>query len=142
MKQLRSVSVVGRQVGNAVVLAHGEKAPTDEEWQAILGMFTGVPRPTDLRVLVHTLGAAPGATQRARLNAALQGTTPRIAVLSDSPVARAAGTAISWFQPRFRVFRPTDLSLALDHLEVDRSERRVLETTLDELRAEIARGPR
>jgi hypothetical protein len=71
-----------------------------------------------MRILVYTAGGSPNTAQRARRNALLGDRNIPQAVVTASALARAAGTAISWFQPTFRLFAPDQLEKALDHLAV------------------------
>jgi hypothetical protein len=58
-------------------------------------------------------------------------------VLTPSALARAAGTAISWFNPSIKMFDPEALERALDHLDATRAQRDLLARTLGELRREL-----
>jgi hypothetical protein len=123
--------------GGLIVCVHTADAPADDEWNQILGLFRAVPDLQKGRVLVSTLGGAPDARQRARLNAVVGDAKPRIAVLTPSALARAAGTAISWFIPTLRMFELDALQPALDHLDVSRVDREALTRGLDEAKKEL-----
>ena len=85
--------------GGLIICVHRDVAPADEEWNQILALFRGAPDLREARILVFTLGGAPDARQRARLNTVVGDAKPRIAVITPSALARAAGIAISWFIP-------------------------------------------
>ena len=138
----RTVAV--RLVGSMFVCAHSVDDPLDPEWDAALDSFRNVIAIADLRVLVHTDGGAPNVTQRARLMAALRGRKVPTAVMTASAVARAAGVAVSWFQPLLRVFEPSEVDAVFEHLKAEGSERAEALRVLSELRSElvVARGRR
>jgi hypothetical protein len=120
---VRTSSMGVRVVGRVYVFVHGESAPTDAEWDQVIALYEQSPRLEEIRMFVHTLGAAPNAAQRGRLNAALGKTKPLTSIVTSSAVARAAGTALAWFNPSFRAFGPDEVERALDHLELDARER-------------------
>jgi hypothetical protein len=140
LNSLRTSSIASEVVGDHVVVVHAVDAPTDEEWRQNVALQTSLP-PDRARVLVWTDGGAPNAKQRALLNAALKGGQPLTAVLTPSKAGQAVGVAISWFNPRLRIFAPTEIELALDHLNILGSDRWVLKDTLARLRQELLRLP-
>lgn len=137
MPEARRRTAGWRSLGNFLVFVHGKEAPSDVEWDELLALFRAVPDITRARVLVFTLGGAPDARQRAKLHQLLGETKPPIAVLTPSALARAAGTAISWFNPRLRVFDPDDVERALDHLDAVRADRQALIHAMGDLRREM-----
>ncbi len=138
----RSKTMATRGVGSCLVFVHTSEAPSDAEWDEVLSHFRTVMKTGTGRALVYTEGAAPNTAQRAKLNALFGSAHPRIAVLTPSPLARAAGTAIRWFNPEVRIFGPDEIERALDHLEVSRAERAALTETLAALRAELGLAPK
>jgi hypothetical protein len=123
--------------GRLIVCVHSADAPSDAEWDVILGMFGAAADLRMVRVLVFTLGGAPNARQRSKLNSLVGSERPRIAVLTPSAIARAAGTAISWFIPTLKMFDTDELDSALGHLDATRLDRDALTRTLSELRREL-----
>lgn len=123
-----------RVSGSCLVFVHGTVPPTDAEWDRAMELYrrVGIARG---RMLVWTEGAAPNAAQRAKLGKVAGEAKPPIAVLTDSALARAAGTAISWFNPQLRAFPRTSIEPALDHLGLSGKERDDARTALAELRA-------
>jgi hypothetical protein len=138
MVTVRSKSMACKAVGNYLLFAHGKQRPTDAEWETTLQSFREAKNASAVRVLVFTAGAAPDTPQRAKLNDLLGDSKPRIAVLTSSPLARAAGTALRWFNPQFRIFRPDEVERALDHLQVPESDRTSLREEFAKLVAEVA----
>ena len=133
----RSKSTAGRVQNDFVVCVHGAEAPTHEEWDELLALFRTVPDIGRVRVLVLTMGGAPNAVQRAKLNKVLANAKPPIALLTSSVVARTVGVAISWFHPRLRMFDPKELERAFDHLDASQADRQMMTRLLEELRREL-----
>lgn len=131
-------SFVARRLDDVIVYVHDERSPTDEEWEQALSHYREAPDPTLVRALVLTAGGAPNAKQRSRLNQ-VAGTSCAIAVLTPSPIARAAGVAVAWFNPRVRIFGRSEVEEALDHLAVSSERRPVLRRLLAELERELGR---
>jgi hypothetical protein len=130
--------MVLRAFENFIVSAHTDRPPTDAEWRRVLDEYRRRHSAMDsVRVLVYAEGGAPNARQRAALNEITVGTKLRVAILTSSPISRAVGTAMSWFNHLFRVFGAQDLERALNHLQVEGTDRQRLSETLDEARREL-----
>jgi hypothetical protein len=125
---------VWRQHGRFNVAVHSDAPPPDDEWDKVLELYRNQ---RSLRVLVYTQNGAPTAAQRVRLNAVLKGREFVVAVLTSSPLARAAGAALRWFRPEIRIFNPSELEAALDYLGATATERAELPRLLDELKARL-----
>ena len=126
---------VWRNYGRFNVAAHGDAPPPDDEWDTVLDHYRNQ---SSVRVLVHTENGAPTAAQRVRLNSVLKGRDMAVAVLTASPLARAAGMALRWFRPEIRLFAPTELEAALDYLGASGGERVELARTLEDLKGRIS----
>jgi hypothetical protein len=133
--QFRTLAM--RMVGNVVVCVHGSLAPLQTEWNAILDLYRTHPNVSSLRTLVYTEGAAPSAAQRADLSSTLGKVKMPTAVMTSSTISRAAGTALSWLNPGFRVFSATDFEGAFTHLGASSAERRQLREAVDEMKNEL-----
>jgi hypothetical protein len=131
------MSFAARRVHNVIVYVHTAAPPTEDDWDGVLGYYQDALDEKELRTLVYTDGAAPSASQRARLNAVLGPRRVRIAVLTPSALARAAGTAIGWFRPEVRVFGATDLGKAMEHLSVAGDVAAEVGRALDQLKQEL-----
>lgn len=94
---------------------------------------------TALKVLVFTYGGAPNARQRATLNDVLRAGAPPIAIMTPSALARAVGTAMTWFNPRMALFGPDQLSEAMTHLGSPEHDTPRLKLVLAELERELQR---
>jgi hypothetical protein len=132
---LRSFAV--RASGSYVVFVHGTLPPPQSEWNVVLDIFRNHPNLAAVRTLVFTEGAAPSAVQRADLNHVLGKIRMPTAVMTSSTISRAAGTALSWLNPGFKVFAATDFDGAFDHLGASANDRRMLRDLVDELRREL-----
>ncbi len=137
---MRSKSFTSREVRGVVVFVHGTQAPTDDEWDEVLQFYRGKPETASFRSLVYTAGGAPNATQRARLRELGQ-RRARIAVLTASAVARAAGVAVAWFNPLIKIYGLKDTQKALDHLDVPPAHRQELLRVITELQGSLGIAP-
>ncbi|MET0384344.1 MAG: STAS/SEC14 domain-containing protein [Polyangiales bacterium] len=110
------------QRGDTIVLCTaGESAPPEEDFALWLERLA---RGDFDKLLIHTLGGQPSATQRSRLTATLQQPgmpAVRMAMLTDSAVSRAMLTAFTWFfsDNRLRAFALDELQSALIWLRSD-----------------------
>ncbi len=122
-----------RRMGRLCVTVHTEHPPTNEEWAAYVEQ-AGEYRPLqDQRVLVVSAGGAPDGKQRKLMVDVLQGARVPVAILTNSLVMRAAGVAVSWFNPMLKVFGPDALDSATQYLDLTAWERRESESALKEL---------
>lgn len=129
---------VFRTFGEYMVVLHSGHAPTDEEWSALLAAFASCELPS-LRVLVFTYGGAPNARQRASINDVLAGHAPKIAIMTPSALARAVGTAMTWFNPNLSLFGADQLTDVMAHLGAPEHDRPRLKLVLGELERELQR---
>ncbi len=134
---MRSKSFAARRVRNVIVYVHTALPPSDAEWDGVLEYYTGTEAVDPLLTLVYSAGGAPNASQRARLNVVLGARRARIAVLTPSALARAAGTAVSLFRPDVHVFGPHELGPALEHLGVSGEQAAEVRVVLSELKEEL-----
>lgn len=132
-------SFASRTVGNYMVFVHGTLAPSPSEWSSVIDSLRAHSSLSALKILVFTEGGAPNAAQRADLTAVLANKKLPIAVLTTSVIARAAGTALTWLNPGFRVFGPSDFDKALDYLGASGAERRSLRDAVEELKRVVAK---
>jgi hypothetical protein len=122
-----------------VIYVHGGSAPSDAEWECVLELYRSVEH-LGPRVLVLTMGAAPTAAQRARLHQIQQGRAPQMALLTASRLARAAGVAYSWFNPKIRLLAVDAIEEAASHLGATPEEGVALRRIVGELLAEMGLG--
>lgn len=138
MTGFETATMAARAVGDCIVFVHGSDPPSDAEWDRAMTLY-GSLVPRNATVFVWTEGAAPNAAQRAKLAKVTGTAKPPIAVVTTSPIARAAGTAISWFNSALRMFSPSDVTGALDHLGIAADRRPALLAVLGEMRATVLR---
>jgi hypothetical protein len=128
-------TLVWRYTARFMVVVHSEYPPSDAEGTALMEEWEA--RPELARSLVYSEGGAPSLRDRARITNLLRERGGAVAVVSESPFARAAGRALNVFRPEIRVFRPNDLESAFDYLGATAGERKEMLRVLDELRAEL-----
>jgi hypothetical protein len=123
-----------RTVGSVIVIVQNAQPPSDKEWNDFLKLL--VERRTDLpklKLLVMTAGGGPSSAQRKRLQAALGGTSLRVAVVSDSMKVRFVGSTIALFHKDYRSFLTSEMDQASEHLNLSPGERRHAESEIKEL---------
>lgn len=129
------------RVGDVLLVIHSTIPPDNEEWEGLFAIHHDLGRTPDGAnlVLVHSDGGGPDARQRKRI--AEVAARNRIALLTRSPVVRAIGTAVRWFNPDLRVLSPDDLEGARVHLDVAPERWRRVARRLGEL-VELLRDKR
>ena len=102
-----------------------EASIPDREWEAYAGAIDRVfkesrRKPDDIPTLVLTDGGRPNSMQRAAITEIYSraGGGPPVATLTDSLAVRGILRALTWMNPRFRVFAPRDFDAALRYLDV------------------------
>jgi hypothetical protein len=133
----RHTTVDCRTCGNIVVVVHNTLPPLSHEWSHMIEVYRRHPNPDLLRCLVFTEGGSPTAAQRADLTTALPNKKMPVSVVTQSVLARAAGTAIAWLVPHLRIFSPNDFEKALDHIGAAGADRKIIRDTVDQLRREL-----
>jgi hypothetical protein len=94
--------------------------PSDEDWDAYLKDITQYVKGLK-GVLIYTPKSGPSAPQRARANAAFEGTKAGIptAVMTGSRMVRGIVTAFSWaLGGKIKAFAPNDFQGAVEYLEL------------------------
>jgi len=138
---IRGRNLVVRRVGPLMVMVQNKETPSDGEWDEFLSLLVEhraeLPK---LKLLVTTAGGGPSATQRKRLENALQGTPMRVAVISDNMKVRFVASMIALFHVDHRSFLTTELEEAYDHLQLTSIERRHVQAVVNEL-APMVEGP-
>ncbi|MFV8752984.1 STAS/SEC14 domain-containing protein [Nannocystaceae bacterium ST9] len=127
--------------GNAHIAVHGTLAPNDEEWQAYLEHI--LEHVNEIRgVIVNTTGGGPTAAQR---RAATEhwnrwGSTPRMAIMTVSPVVRGMVTALSWFLgTNIRAFSIDAFADASKHLGLSDEDVGAVKAMVEKLRPELTK---
>ena len=104
-------------IGNLVIAVYNEKPPTDEDHKLTLAAYLKLD-PTRTKALVVTGGGAPTTLQRKDFTEAFQGHDFQSAVVTDSAMARAIVTAISWFNKKMKAFPRAKMEDAFKFLEI------------------------
>jgi hypothetical protein len=104
-----------------MLLVHTTRAPSDAEWKPYFEELAQHD-PIKLKSLVFTDGGAPSGAQRKQVNDMLNGRTSMAAVVTPSTVVRGVVTALSWFNPKIKVFPPDQTEAALTYLGVKSDE--------------------
>jgi hypothetical protein len=115
-----------RLKGYAVALwLHTEVDPPKDEWNAAVDALIADSKnvkTAEMRHLVISDGAAPSASQRARMHKELAHEQPlRLAVITtvlSNPIKRGIATALHWANPEIRFFLPRDAKQALAHVDL------------------------
>ncbi|NVB37537.1 STAS/SEC14 domain-containing protein [Pseudenhygromyxa sp. WMMC2535] len=125
--------------GKAHIAVHGKVPPSDEEWQAYLDHI--VNHVSEIRgVLVSTLGGGPSTAQR---RAATEhwnryGSTPKMAIMTVSPIVRGMVKALSWFLgTNLRAFALDDYENARKYLGLGETDIDEIAETVERLRGEL-----
>ena len=131
------------KVGDCFILVLGKVPPSDADFNPYITFVRGAIRP-DMkpRVLVQSHGGALSPKQRQALNelTAPFAQVARIAVLTDSAVARGVVTAMSWFAKEvYQAFSLSDLNAALDFLQIPGILHAELKKMLFDLGKEVPR---
>lgn len=120
------IAVGGLHVG---LWLHTGSDPSPEEWTASCRNVSEFAKShggdfSRFRAFMVTDGGTPDALQRKELfRDALGGYPARMSVITEAVVTsalkRGIATALTWMNPNFRVFEPSDLALALDHIGIE-----------------------
>ena len=124
------------QSDRVYAIVYGAQTPSADEWARCLEMCrerTGL----SSRFVVETHGGGPDAKQRKALADLLRHEDARVAVLTDSIVARGILTALAWLGLPQRGFAPGDLRGAASYLELSADEMQTVFEELTRLRSEL-----
>ena len=125
--------------GNAHIAVHGTVAPGDQEWQDYLDDILA--RVHECRgVIVNTTGGGPTAAQRRASTEHWNryGSTPRMAIMTVSPVVRGMVKALSWFLgTNIRAFPIQGFADAGKHLALSDADIEEVRQMVAKLRAQL-----
>jgi hypothetical protein len=113
------VTMCAESVGDLLVVVHTDQPPNQLDWSQYCDFASR--RHHDrggLRTLVVAarIVAGPNASQRTEYNDKVPAQGTRVAVVCNSIAARAAITALSWFNPDMRAFGGHSIDAALVYL--------------------------
>lgn len=117
-------------------VVYGVDAPTEEEWTRCLALFRER-EGRETRFLVESRGGGPDAKQRKTLAETLRNADTRVAVMTDSIVARGILTALAWLGLPQRGFALHDLRAASEYLGLSSEELQHAGEELARLRYEL-----
>lgn len=117
------------------VVIHDARPPTDDEWESYLAQLRER-RDSHPRFFIESYGGGPDAKQRRALAEVVDKDAMRVAVLTDSIVARGILTALAWLGLPQRAFAIGAQREAIAFLELDEDEAERLLEVLPRLRAE------
>lgn len=132
-----SHSMVFKSSGRLELTVHGSGPPTAEEWELYMVHARKVVRGrlADMRIIVVSYGGGPDSAQRKALMDLVGARGAPVVLLTSSIVARGVGTAVSWFNPKLRVFGLHDDARAFEYLGLTDDEA----ATARQMRAELER---
>jgi hypothetical protein len=125
-----------KAVDTLFIVVYGHMNPTDEEWYGYMGAVRqrGMDKTVQLNV---TEGGGPNSSQRKYLNDLLNGRTVPVSVLSGSVTVRGITTALGWFNRGIKVFQPSELPAALEHLGIPEHQVNLISRYISDLRGEL-----
>jgi hypothetical protein len=121
--------------GRVHVAIHDAAPPTDAEWTGWLELIREA-RAAHPRFYVETHGGGPDAKQRRALGEVVDKAEMRVAVLTESLVARGIVTALAWLGFSQRAFGLTEQHAAFAYLELEAEEVKCVLEELPRLRAD------
>ncbi len=140
------LTIAYKRVGNLVVLVHASAPPADAEFDEYIEFLAKQATPRT-RILVFSRGGSPNAVQRKKVaevgDKYYGGDTPT-AVMTDSPVARGAVTAITWLlsKNKMAAFPLDKLEDALAFLQIPSAMTPEVRATIAKLEADMRAGVR
>jgi hypothetical protein len=128
-------TLVWAQIEDYLVIAQTKMTPSRKEWSDLLDCMR---RMNYRGALVHTEGGSPNALQRKQLRDTVGNSEIYTAILTDSPIVRAAMTALNLFvKSPMRGFTPNDIEEALSYMQVPSRLRPDFQTTLATLKQQL-----
>jgi len=127
----------GMAEARLVVSAQTKFNPSDAEWDRWLMAVGNLEHQVQrVRLLVVTEGGHPTKQQLDRLRA-VNKKNPPTAIVSRSLGLRVIGSALSFVNPTIRVFSPTHVEQAFDHLSLAPAERQLATSAMKRLEREL-----
>jgi hypothetical protein len=131
-------SMSWRIEGRLCVVVHTAQSPTNLEWQRFLIETTTSAAPADGRIIVLSRGGGPDGEQRKALSVAVGNRPkPRLALLTDSLLARTGLAAMRLLNPSMKAFGTKDVNEAFEFLKLSVAERERVAKLLVELENEL-----
>lgn len=110
-----------------LVAVYGERSPSDAEWSRYMATMRKIT--VDDSLLIFSWGGGPTMKQRRELEEAVTHHQGRVAVVTESRIARGIVKAISWTGKQIKAFDFSRRDAAFEYLELDEDEQQAaLET--------------
>lgn len=122
------------------LMVYNTRPPAPDEEGPFLTTLASEPSLDKVRALVLTDGGTPAADSRRALQKFLAGRSIKVGIVTTNPFVRGIVTAISWFNPGNRAFKPSEVGRALTYLNVDAAWHAQLFGRIGELAAAVGGG--
>src|SRR5688572_15125155 len=132
-----AANVAWRFEGRLSVMLHGPGNPTNLEWGRFLRDAIDHGTGPHWRNLGLSYGGRPDGEQRKQLAEMLKGRAAPTAIMTSSPLVRAAVLAVSFFNRQMKSFGLDDFDAACSHLGLSAVERERARAFRVELLAEL-----
>lgn len=103
-----------------LVAVYGEQSPSDEEWAVYMGTMQTIT--ADDSLLIFSWGGGPTLKQRRELEEVVTHHEGKVAVVTESRIARGIVKAISWTGKDIKAFDFTRREAAFEYLGLSDSE--------------------
>lgn len=123
--------------GRVCVLVHTSAPPDRSEWHDYVRDLKRIGANQNQRVIVRSYGGGPDGAQRKLLTDVKGQREVPASILTNSVLARAVATAISWFIPQLKVFGVAAFEPACAFLELSPAERARASEALHALEVEL-----
>ena len=126
--------------GRLTVVVHGQKNPSNLEWQSMLRDETARGRSENGRTLIVSYGGGPDGRQRELLTQQMTTRPAPTCIMTSSPLVRAITSALLFFNRGMKVVGLEERNRAYDFLSLSAPERDAADRLRRELETEIGIG--
>lgn len=134
-------SMAWRFEGRLTVVVHGQKNPSNLEWQSMLRDETARGRSESGRTLIVSHGGGPDGRQRELLAQQMTTRPAPTCIMTSSPLVRAITAALLFFNRGMKVVGLDERERAYDFLTLSAPEREAADRLRREMEAEIGLTP-
>jgi len=125
-------------VDHALVIVHADVPPDDRDWARLVLVRNANRTKIRGNLVVAPPRATINSAQRADVASFMKETGTRIAVVTDSALIRGVARAVGFLGVQVRAFAPSDVSSALDYLDVRESRQAEVVRRVEILKAQLA----